>query len=317
MRIGITGAAGFIGVNLVQHLSSLGHDLVLVDSFAENYSQRRVRAIGLEKSCLRVDINDFKAVLETFRDVDAIIHLAAESNVDHSLLTPIQTVLSNSLGTATVLEVARKLGVRIIYVSTDEVFGDLDLDSSEKFTEESPMSPSSPYSASKASGDLLALSWFRSFDLDVSITNCGNNYGRFQSPTKLIPKTMQLIRSNNEPEIFGSGRNVRDWIHVEDHCSAISSVLEMGKAGERYLIGANDTIANDELVTEIVAHSPSPDIKPKYIEDRLGHDRKYAIQPSSSLHEMGWSPRHPSLREYLPELWNEFLLDEKFLAPRT
>lgn len=311
MRIGVTGAAGFIGVNLTKYFMSIGHNLVMIDNFAERFSKRRVRALGLEEYCLKLDINDFEALLDAFRDVDAIIHLAAESNVDHSLLTPLQTVESNSLGTATVLEVARSLNVRVVYVSTDEVFGDLDLDSSTSFTEDSPISPSSPYSASKASGDLLALAWFRSFNLDVSITNCGNNYGRFQSPTKLIPKTMKLIRSNSAPEIFGSGKNVRDWIHVEDHCSAINLVLEKGEPGKRYLVGLNDTMANDELVTEIIKCSPSPFIKPKYIEDRLGHDRKYAIEPSLSLQNMGWSAKHSSLKQSLPQMWNDFILDEE------
>jgi dTDP-glucose 4,6-dehydratase len=243
---------------------------------------------------VRGDINDRSFINDLFRKerFDRVVHFAAESHVDRSIEDPSSFLRTNVLGTQNLLDASREFGGdRFHQVSTDEVYGDLPLDRPDlKFTEESPIKPSSPYSASKASADLLCHAYYRTFGLPITISRCSNNYGPYQFPEKLIPRMIVLALKDQELPVYGKGENVRDWLHVSDHCSAIDAILARGKAGEVYNIGGNCERRNIDIVKLILKQVGKGEVLISFVRDRKGHDLRYAIDNGKITRELGWSP---------------------------
>lgn len=238
------------------------------------------------------DICDAALVEKLTGQVDAVVHFAAESHNDNSLEEPRPFVDTNLVGTFTLIEAARKHGTRFHHISTDEVYGDLALDDPARFTEGSVYRPTSPYSATKAGSDLLVRAWVRSFGLRATISNCSNNYGPYQHVEKFIPRQITNLLDGIRPRLYGEGRNVRDWIHVEDHSSAVAAILERGRIGETYLIGADGELSNRSVVEKLLVQvGQSPDAY-DLVTDRPGHDLRYAIDSGKLRRELGWTPRY-------------------------
>jgi dTDP-glucose 4,6-dehydratase len=297
MNVLVTGGCGFIGSNLVKYLRKARPEWSLVTLDLLTYAGNLENLAELESdpkhTFVRGDIGD-RALLDGLfkkEPVDAILHLAAESHVDRSILGPGVFVQTNVLGTQVLLEAAREAKVRrFVMVSTDEVYGSLG--PSGAFTESSPLQPSSPYSASKAGADLLALAYQHTFHMDVVVTRCSNNYGRYQFPEKLIPLMVVNALHDRPLPVYGDGGNVRDWLHVEDHCQALLAALEKGKTGEVYNIGGGAERKNIDLVKGILKHLGKPESLIRFVQDRPGHDLRYAIDPSKIRSELGWAPAH-------------------------
>jgi dTDP-glucose 4,6-dehydratase len=245
------------------------------------------------------DICDKDLMDKLVGDADTVVHFAAESHNDNSLNDPWPFIHSNLVGTATVLEAIRKHNKRLHHISTDEVYGDLEIDDQSKFTTSTPYNPSSPYSSTKAGSDLLVKAWIRSFGIQATISNCSNNYGPYQHIEKFIPRQITSILSGIKPKLFGSGEQVRDWIHVDDHNSAVHSILEKGKSGELYLIGADGEQNNKYIVETILELIGKDKSDYEHVNDRPGHDQRYAIDNSKLVHELGWQPKYTNLRDGL------------------
>ncbi|AKQ65372.1 dTDP-glucose 4,6-dehydratase [Myxococcus hansupus] len=293
----MTGGCGFIGSNLVKYLrrERPGWTVVNLDklTYAGNLENLSELEGDPQHVFIRGDIGNRELVehVMSVHGIDAVMHLAAESHVDRSILGPEEFVATNVLGTQRLLEASRARGVqRFLMVSTDEVYGSLG--PTGAFTESSPLQPSSPYSASKTSSDLLALAYHHTFKLDVVVTRCSNNYGRYQFPEKLIPLMVVNALHDKPLPVYGDGANVRDWLHVEDHCQALLLALEKGRAGEVYNIGGGAERRNIELVKAILGLVGKPESLIQYVKDRPGHDRRYAIDPSKIRAELGWTPAH-------------------------
>jgi len=299
MRLLVTGGCGFIGSNFIRHV--LGHygpemitnvdaltyagNLENLAGVAEEYGER-YEFLGADIS----DADKMDALLSRHQFY-AVINFAAESHVDRSIDTPGDFIHTNIVGTTTLLDRARRHGVRrFLQVSTDEVYGSLGPEG--KFTEKSPIEPSSPYSASKASADLLALAAHHTYGQEVVITRCSNNYGPYQFPEKLIPLMIIRALEDKPLPVYGDGLNVRDWIHVEDHCAAVFTALLDGQPGEVYNIGSDGEMRNIDVVKMILSHLGKPESLIQYVPDRLGHDRRYAIDSSKAHRELGWKPLH-------------------------
>lgn len=305
MKILITGGLGFIGSNFIRYILENEKSARIINLDSMTYAGNPRNLSGIERNYsdrytfIKGDICDQKIVQKIFEEnaPDAVINFAAESHVDRSIEDPNVFVKTNVLGTATLLNTARKFWKndlserRFLQVSTDEVYGTLPEDNPEiKFTETTPLNPHSPYSASKTSADLIAKSFFDTFGFPVLITRCSNNYGSYQFPEKLIPLMISKAMNNEKLPVYGDGKNVRDWIYVEDHCSAILTVLKKGRIGEIYNIGGNCEIKNIEIVKMILDILNKPHSLINYVEDRLGHDRRYAIDASKIKKELGWEP---------------------------
>ncbi|MGP0221227.1 MULTISPECIES: dTDP-glucose 4,6-dehydratase [unclassified Paenarthrobacter] len=292
-RILVTGGAGFIGCNFVHYImehSSL--HVTVLDKLT--YAGNLASLDGLPDSrfdFVKGDICDAGLVDTLTASVNAVVHFAAESHNDNSLQDPRPFVDTNLVGTYTLIEAARKHGTRFHHVSTDEVYGDLALDDPERFTEESVFRPTSPYSATKAGSDLLVRAWVRSFGLRATISNCSNNYGPFQHVEKFIPRQVTNVLDGIRPRLYGEGRNVRDWIHVEDHSSAVAAILERGRLGETYLIGADGELSNRAVVEKLLLVMGQPPGAFDLVTDRPGHDLRYAIDSAKLRRELGWTPR--------------------------
>jgi len=303
MNLLVTGGAGFIGANFVRRRRATHADdrLVVLDAltYAGNLASiADVPGITFVKG----DICDADTVERTMREhaIDAVVHFAAESHVDRSIYGPLAFVRTNVDGTATLLEVSRKLSVkRYLQVSTDEVYGDLGPDD-PPFSEKTPIDPRSPYSASKAAADHLVLAWAHTYKFPALITRCSNNYGPYQFPEKLIPLMILNALEDKPLPVYGDGKNVRDWIHVEDHCDAVSVVLDRGRVGEVYNAGGRSERKNIDIVRAILGLVGKPESLIKYVTDRPGHDRRYAIDCDKIERELGWAPRH-RLEEGLAE----------------
>ncbi|HYV43809.1 MAG TPA: dTDP-glucose 4,6-dehydratase [Myxococcaceae bacterium] len=295
MNVLVTGGCGFIGSNLVRLLRRARPAWTVVNLDKLTYAGNLENLSDLEADPKHVFVAGDVAnrelvdhVISTHR-VEAVMHLAAESHVDRSILGPEPFVRTNVLGTQVLLEAARTRGVRrFLMVSTDEVYGSLG--PTGAFTEGSPLNPSSPYSASKASADLLALAYHRTFGMDVVVTRCSNNYGPFQFPEKLIPLMVVNALGDKPLPVYGDGGNVRDWLHVEDHCEALVAALERGKAGEVYNVGGGGEKPNIEIVRTILGLLKKPELLIKFVQDRPGHDRRYAIDSAKIRGELGWRP---------------------------
>jgi len=291
----VTGGAGFIGSNFVRHLLQRLERVRVVNFDSLTYAGNLENLADVQGdpryAFVRGDICDADAVKDVVRtrEIDAIVHLAAESHVDRSILGAGAFVHTNVLGTHTLLEVAREAGItRFLHVSTDEVYGSLG--PAGKFTETTPLHPNSPYAASKAASDLLALSWQHTYGLPVVVTRCSNNYGPYQFPEKLIPLMVCNALRDLPLPVYGDGKNVRDWLHVTDHCEALLTVLQRGSVGEVYNIGGSNERTNIDMVKRILTILGKPDSLISFVKDRPGHDRRYAIDSSKLTDQLGWAP---------------------------
>jgi dTDP-glucose 4,6-dehydratase len=309
MRILVTGGAGFIGSNFVRRTLSQRPGVQIVVLDALTYAGR---LSNLDDHLDRIEfvhgnITDRELVDNLINGVDAIVHFAAESHNDNSLASPDPFVETNIIGTFTLIKSAAKWGKRFHHVSTDEVFGDIPLQSKYRFNESTPYNPSSPYSASKASSDHLVRAWGRSFGLNATISICSNNFGPFQHEEKLIPRTILLASSDIKPKIYGTGSNVRDWIHVDDHNDGIWAILDKGMPGHTYLLGANNQRTNLQVVKSILNELGKAEDFIEFVDDRPGHDLKYAIDPSKAISELEWSPTLDSFESQLSSVVNFYL----------
>ena len=294
-RIIVTGGAGFIGSNFVHWVveNQSGVHVTVLDAltYAGNY-ENLAGIPGDRMMFVHGDICNAKLVDELFAEADAVVHFAAESHNDNSIADPAPFVRTNVEGTFTLLEAARKHDVRFHHISTDEVYGDLALDDPARFTEETPYHPSSPYSSTKASSDLLVRAWVRTYGVRATISNCSNNYGPRQHIEKFIPRQITNILCGIRPKLYGDGLNVRDWIHTEDHSSAVWEILTRGRIGETYLIGADGERNNLDVLRSILAEMGCGPDDFDWVRDRPGHDRRYAIDPTKLRTELGWRPVH-------------------------
>jgi dTDP-glucose 4,6-dehydratase len=300
-RLLVTGGAGFIGANFVRWaVANTDASIVILDKLT--YASNRESLAGLDADRVQLvvgDVCDADLVDRLVGDADAVVHFAAESHNDNSLNDPWPFVQTNIVGTYTLLQAARKHDTRLHHVSTDEVYGDLELDDPERFLETTPYNPSSPYSSSKAASDLLVRAWGRSFGVRATISNCSNNYGPYQHIEKFIPRQITNVLSGLRPKLYGTGANVRDWIHVDDHNSAVWTILERGRIGETYLIGADGEKSNKEVVEAILGLLGQPADAFDLVNDRPGHDMRYAIDSSKIRTELGWTPRYRDFTEGL------------------
>ena len=289
----VTGGAGFIGSNFVHHLlERTQHTVTVLDKMT--YAANAASLAGLDESRFKLvvgDIADRELTDELVAQADAVIHYAAESHNDNSLANPEPFIHTNLIGTFTLLEAVRRHGTRYHHISTDEVFGDLALDDPAKFTEATPYNPSSPYSSTKAGSDLLVRAWVRSFGIEATISNCSNNYGPYQHIEKFIPRQITNILSGLTPKLYGEGLNVRDWIHATDHSSAVLRILESGKIGETYLIGADGEENNITVLRTILRLMGKDENDFEHVIDRPGHDMRYAIDGTRLREELGWEPQ--------------------------
>ena len=289
----VTGGAGFIGSNFVHHVIEHTDDnVVVLDKLT--YAGNRASLASLPEGRVRLvvgDIADAAVVDRLMADADAVVHYAAESHNDNSLHDPRPFLDTNIIGTYTLLEAARKYGTRFHHISTDEVYGDLELDDPERFSEQTPYNPSSPYSSTKAGSDLLVRAWVRSFGVQATISNCSNNYGPYQHVEKFIPRQITNVIRGIRPKLYGAGENVRDWIHADDHSSAVLTILEKGEIGQTYLIGADGEKDNKTVVELILTLMGQDADAYDHVADRAGHDLRYAIDSTRLRTELGWTPR--------------------------
>lgn len=300
----VTGGAGFIGSNFCHWMVKNHPDVHLTVLDALTYSGNRENLKDVPEQNLNFiqgDICDSDVVDCLFSSADACVHFAAESHNDNSIASPASFLRTNVYGTYVLLEAARKHDIRFHHISTDEVYGDLDLDDPNRFCEDSPYRPSSPYSSTKAASDLLVRAWVRTYGLRATISNCSNNYGPYQHVEKFIPRQITNILSGRLPKLYGDGCNVRDWIHVDDHSSAVWAILERGAIGETYLIGANGERSNLEVMQAILRELGCSEDAFEWVKDRLGHDRRYAINPAKISAQLGWFPTHTNFDNGLRE----------------
>ena len=291
----VTGGAGFIGSNFVHWV--VDHHpqthVTVLDKLTYAGNLENLAGIPSDRmDFVKGDICDAELLDEIVPGHDAIVHYAAESHNDNSIADPEPFVRTNVMGTFRLLEAVRKYGIRYHHISTDEVYGDLALDDPAKFTEETPYHPSSPYSSTKASSDMLVRAWTRTYGIRATISNCSNNYGPYQHVEKFIPRQITNILTGVRPKLYGAGLNVRDWIHTEDHSSAVWTILTKGRIGETYLIGADGERNNIDVLRMILRLMGQPEDAFDHVKDRPGHDRRYAIDSTKLQTELGWKPMH-------------------------
>jgi dTDP-glucose 4,6-dehydratase len=286
MRVLVTGGAGFIGSRFVHRAAARGDDVVVLDKLT--YSGNRANLEGAPHEFVQGDICDPEAVADAARSCDAIVNFAAETHVDRSILGPAEFIQTDVAGTQVLLDHARHAGLRLVHVSTDEVYGDME--GGGRATEEDPLRPSSPYSASKAGGDLQVLAYVRTFGVDACITRGANTYGPRQYPEKFLPLFITNALDGLPLPVYGDGLQVREWLHADDHCAAIERVLESGRAGEAYNVGGEER-PNLEVVQRILELTGADSSLVKHVEDRPGHDRRYALD-DAKLRSLGWAPQH-------------------------
>ncbi|WP_430602156.1 dTDP-glucose 4,6-dehydratase [Enterococcus sp. DIV0724b] len=309
----VTGGAGFIGSNFVHYVVNNHPEVhvTVLDKLTYAGNKKNLEGLPADRVELVVgDIADAELVDRLVKNTDAVVHYAAESHNDNSLNDPFPFVQTNIIGTYTLIEACRKNDVRYHHVSTDEVYGDLPLREDlpghgegvgEKFTADTPYNPSSPYSSTKAGSDLLVKAWGRSFGLKATISNCSNNYGPYQHIEKFIPRQITNILSGITPKLYGAGKNVRDWIHTNDHSSAVWAILTKGRLGETYLIGADGEEDNKEVMELILELMGQPKDAYEHVNDRPGHDLRYAIDSTKLREELGWTPEFTDFRDGLAD----------------
>jgi len=289
----VTGGAGFIGSNFVHYaLANTDASITVLDKLTYAGNMASLQGLPEDRfTFVHGDICDAELVGRLVSETDVVVHYAAESHNDNSLHDPRPFLDTNIIGTYTLIEAARKHGKRFHHISTDEVYGDLELDDPERFTESTPYNPSSPYSSTKAGSDLLVRAWVRSFGLQATISNCSNNYGPYQHVEKFIPRQITNVIDGIRPKLYGAGENVRDWIHANDHSSAVLTIIEKGEIGQTYLIGADGEKNNKEVVELILKHMGQPADAYDQVIDRPGHDLRYAIDSTRLRTELGWEPK--------------------------
>ncbi|NKR47973.1 dTDP-glucose 4,6-dehydratase [Rhodococcus hoagii] len=299
MRLLVTGGAGFIGSNFVTATvrEYPQVEVTVLDALTYAGSRDSLAAVEDSISFVEGDVADAALVAPLVAESDAVVHFAAESHNDNSLNNPWPFVQTNVIGTYTLLQAVREHGVRYHHVSTDEVYGDLELDDPAKFTEHTAYNPSSPYSSTKAASDMLVRAWTRSFGIRATLSNCSNNYGPYQHIEKFIPRQITNILTGARPKLYGAGLNVRDWIHVDDHNSAVWKILEDGQVGRTYLIGADGEVDNLTVVRTILELMGRDPDDFDHVTDRPGHDLRYAIDASTLRGDLGWTPRYTDFRE--------------------
>lgn len=318
MKLLVTGGAGFIGSNFVHYIYRERPDWHITVLDALTYAGNIDNLKGLDETrvtFIKGDICDDVLVNKVVADVDAVVHFAAETHVDNSVHSPQPFVNTNLVGTYQILEAVRKHNKRLHHISTDEVYGDLEL-SDPKFTEKTPYNPSSPYSATKAGSDHLVRAWVRSFGVQATTSNCSNNYGPYQHVEKFIPRQVTEIMESRKPKLFGTGQNIRDWIHAEDHSSAVLTILEKGKVGETYMVGANGEKTNKEvleLILELMGKDPNDY---EHVKDRPGHDLRYAIDATKIRNELGWIPKYTNFTEGLKQTIEWYKNNEPWWKPQ-
>lgn len=301
MKLLITGGAGFIGANFAHYTinNRPEYDITIVDKLTYAGNRASLDSIAEKITFVEGDICDQELMDRLVGETDIVVHFAAESHNDNSLRDPWPFIQTNLVGTATILEAVRKHNKRLHHISTDEVYGDLEIGADTKFTEDTPYHASSPYSSTKAGSDLLVKAWVRSFGIHATLSNCSNNYGPYQHIEKFIPRQITNILSGISPKLYGTGEQVRDWIHVDDHNSAVHAIIEKGRAGELYLIGANGE-ENNKYVLETILELMGKDKNAyEHVADRPGHDQRYAIDNTKLTTELGWTPTYTNLREGL------------------
>jgi len=298
IKVLVTGGAGFIGGNFVHYMLNKYEDYIIYNLDALTYAGDLTKHKDVETNpnykFAKVDITAREELLKLFEieKFDFVVHFAAESHVDRSITDPGVFVKTNVIGTQNLLDAAKHYGIKkFVHVSTDEVYGELDFDPSTFFTEDTPLQPNSPYSASKASSDLLVRAYHETYKLPINITRCSNNYGPYHFPEKLIPLTISRVLNDEKVPVYGDGKNIRDWLHVLDHCSAIDLVLHEGVNGEVYNVGGHNEKTNLEVVQTIIKTLNKSEELIEFVEDRLGHDKRYAIDPSK-LEKLGWKPTY-------------------------
>ncbi|WP_372966781.1 dTDP-glucose 4,6-dehydratase [Microbacterium sp.] len=316
-RLLVTGGAGFIGSNFVHHVvAHTDAHVTVLDKLT--YAGNRASLAGLPADRVELvegDIADAELVDSLFAGVDAVVHYAAESHNDNSLHDPRPFLDTNIIGTYTLLEAARRHERRFHHISTDEVYGDLELDDPQRFTESTPYNPSSPYSSTKAGSDLLVRAWVRSFGVQATISNCSNNYGPYQHVEKFIPRQITNVLRGIRPKLYGAGLNVRDWIHADDHSSAVLTILEKGEIGETYLIGADGEKDNRSVVELILTQMGQPADAYDHVTDRAGHDLRYAIDSTKLRTELGWQPQYSDFESGLASTIDWYRANEDWWAP--
>ncbi|MEE3851524.1 dTDP-glucose 4,6-dehydratase [Gordonia sp. LSe1-13] len=298
MRVLVTGGAGFIGANFVLRTLQQRPDvqITVLDKLTYAANPATLEPVADRIDLVKGDIADADLVDSLIAATDVVVHFAAESHNDNSLADPSSFVHTNLVGTFALLEAVRRHDVRYHHISTDEVYGDLDLDDPARFTEATAYNPSSPYSSTKAGSDLLVRAWVRSFGLRATISNCSNNYGPYQHIEKFIPRQITNVLSGVRPRLYGDGLNVRDWIHVDDHNDAVWTIIERGQIGETYLIGADGEVNNRTVVETILELLDQPADAFDFVTDRPGHDRRYAIDSTRLRTELGWRPQYVDFR---------------------
>ena len=321
MKILVTGGAGFIGANFVHTLLE-DHpdvDVTVLDKFTYAANPASLEDVPADQAArltvVKGDVADEETVEDLVAGQDAVVHFAAESHNDNSLENPMPFIQTNLVGTARLLEAVRHHGVRYHHISTDEVYGDLALDDPAKFEPTTAYNPSSPYSSSKAGSDHLVRAWVRSFGVEATISNCSNNYGPYQHVEKLIPRMITNRMRGVRPRLYGDGLNVRDWIHVRDHNTAVWAILQKGKIGDTYLIGADGEKNNREVVEILNELMGFPGDDFDHVEDRAGHDRRYAIDATKLREELGWAPHFTDFRSGLQDTIDWYKSHEDWWAP--
>lgn len=314
----VTGGCGFIGSNFVHYVVNNHPEVHVTVLDKLTYAGNKENIAGLPEDRVELvvgDVCDKELLDKLVPGHDAIVHYAAESHNDNSIANPEPFLKTNVKGTYCLLEACRKYDVRYHHVSTDEVYGDLALDDPNRFTEETPYNPSSPYSSTKAASDMLVRAWTRTYSLRTTISNCSNNYGPYQHVEKFIPRQITNILCGVKPKLYGDGLNVRDWIHTEDHSSAVWIILTKGKIGETYLIGADGEKNNIDVLHAILKAMGKSEDDFDWVKDRPGHDRRYAIDSSKLRRDLGWSPKHTDFEEGLAQTIQWYKENESWWRP--
>jgi dTDP-glucose 4,6-dehydratase len=318
MKLLVTGGAGFIGSNFVRYVLGERPDwhVTVFDALTYAGNIKNLEGLdGTKYSFIQGDICDEAAIGKAVADCDFVVHFAAETHVDNSVHNPRPFVDSNVVGTFQVLEAVRKHNKRLHHISTDEVYGDLELDD-PKFTEKTAYNPSSPYSSTKAGSDHLVQAWVRTFGIQATISNCSNNYGPYQHVEKMIPRQITNILSGQKLKLYVSGQNIRDWIHAEDHSSGVLTILEKGKIGETYLIGADGEKTNKEVMELIVELMGKDESWIEQVNDRPGHDLRYAIDATKLRTELGWQPKYTDFKDGLAQAIQWYKDNEAWWRPQ-
>ncbi|UYP19199.1 dTDP-glucose 4,6-dehydratase [Rhodococcus sp. Z13] len=317
MRLLVTGGAGFIGANFVHQTVRERPEVqvTVLDKLTYAGNRASLDPVADKIAFVHGDVADAELVDRLVADSDLVVHFAAESHNDNSLANPAPFVQTNLVGTFTLLEAVRKHDVRYHHISTDEVYGDLDLDDPARFTETTAYNPSSPYSSTKAGSDLLVRAWVRSFGVRATLSNCSNNYGPYQHVEKFIPRQITNVLTGVRPKLYGTGRNVRDWIHVDDHNSAVWTIIDKGELGQTYLIGADGEADNRTVVETVLELCGRNKTEFDFVTDRPGHDLRYAIDATRLRTELGWRPRYSNFREGLAATIDWYRSHEQWWMP--